>query len=254
MAELVLESVSKADLEKSIKLCKDKEKEFKDKEILKAKYTKMREKFEEAQKTFDEWIEKTKSMKLNTGADKTLYSEYIAGKEATLSLVELKNIQNAHISEKDGDWESLDPNNTTIEAKVDFVDKMKQVGHDFLHGKGLAKGVVTTAIGVCIAELLTQGVTSYLVSKGIMGSAMGLMGLGQLGLQALPGVLTAVGGGIAAFTGISSIVAVTAGIAAVGLAVPVITNAINKVKKKYKEAHNFDKNMQELAEKQASLS
>ena len=252
MATLVLEAMVSADLTEAIKICKNKEKEFKDKEILKAKYTKMREKFEEAQKTFDERIEKTKSMKLNTGDGKTLYSEYIEGKEATLSLVELKKIQKAHLRKKDGDWEKFNSSDTMIDTEIDFVDKMKQVGHDFLHGKGLAKGIATTAFGICIAEILAQGATSYLVSQGIMSSAMGLMGLGQLGLQAVPGLLTAAGGGLATLAGMASFMAPMLAVGTAIVALPIINNAIEKVKKKYKDAHAFENNMQKLAEKQAA--
>jgi hypothetical protein len=108
--------------------------------------------------------------------------------------------------------------------------------------------------GVLIGELLTQSITSKLVADGVLKSSMGLLGLGEMGLNALPGLWQTISGSLAAFTGISSTVLVASGVFAVAAAIPMVTHLVKKVKSKVKEAGAFEENMKKMAEEGLSRS
>ena len=254
MAEFDPNSLTKASLPEAIKTCKKYETKYKDKEIKKKKYEDMRNVFEKAQTTLDKAINATKNIQMASG--KSFYEEFVKGNEMSVSLCWLGtklNEERINGNVASGD----DPNFgsfSNVEFHYDFIDGTKQVWHDFTHGKGLSKGLATVAGGVLVGELLTKGITSLLVKKGILEGSMGLLGLGQLGIQYAPmawQALTSAAGAVAAW---SSVLPIAAGAFVAVKAIPVIKNLVDKVKAKFKEAGAFDENMEKLVAGQKTLS
>lgn len=248
MAAIDPKNLTKASFPEAIKTCKKYESKFKDKEVKKKKYEGMRKVFEESEETLNKAIEATKSITMASG--KSFYDEFVDGKEATVSLAWLGDklaTESARIT--GGDIPDLGAH-VSVEFKYDFVDRMKQLGIDFTKGKGLAKGITTAASGVLIGELLTQGVTSFLAKKGIIDGAMGLLGLGKLGIEYAPMAWQAIAGAATSIASWSMLVPIAAGVLVAVKTVPVIKNIVDKVKAKHKEAGAFDENMQKILTEQ----
>lgn len=257
MAEFVIGTMTEADFSKAIDTCRKQEKLLKDKEVKRKKYADMRAKFEKGKEEYKKAIEQAKKTKVKIGGEeKSFYDEFIKGKESTLTLVKIHDLKETHkpniTPETLAEAEKIADSDIIVSTHVDFIDDIKQVGHDILHGKGLGKGIMTVSAGLFISELLTQGITSYLVQNGVMQSSMGLLGLGQLGIQALPGALQGITSALTSFAGWSSVAAITGGVFAVAAVIPLITNAVKKVQAKHKEAHSFEDNMNKLAAEQAA--
>ncbi len=248
MAAFDPNNLTKASLPEAIKICINRENIYKDKEVKKKKYEDMRKVFEKAQKTLDKAIEKTRTIKMD--GDKSFYEEFVSGNETAVSLswlgMKLAE-QREHIRE--GEAPNLGEFGS-VAYKYDFIDKTKQVGIDFTKGKGLAKGITNVAVGVLVGELLTQGVTAFLTKKGIMDGAMGLIGLGKLGIEFAPTAWQAITMAATSLAGWSMPIVVAGATLAAVKAVPMIRSLVEKVKAKHKEAGAFDANMQKLIAEQ----
>ena len=260
MANVDVSYLRTADLSKAITTCRKQENKFKDQEIKKAKYANMRKKFETANEIMKTSIEESKQVKVNIGGEeKSFYDEFIKGKEAVITIAEINTLKEAHrgevTAETKSHFDKMGTNDAVVvNTRVDFIDTLSQVGHDILHGKGVGKGILMASAGVLIGELLTQSITSKLVADGVLKSSMGLLGLGEMGLNALPGLWQTISGSLAAFTGISSTVLVASGVFAVAAAIPMVTHLVKKVKSKVKEAGAFEENMKKMAEEGLSRS
>ena len=244
MATFDPQSLTQTSLAEAIKTCKKFEAKYKDKEIKKKKYGDIRKTLEKSEETLNKAVEATKNIKMQSG--KSFFEEFVEGKEAAVSLAWL----GAKLGvEKDRITEGKLPNlgsDVSVEFKYDFVDKTKQTWFNLTHGKGIAKGLTTAAGGILIGELLTQGVTAYLTKKGIMDGAMGLLGLGKLGIEFAPTAWQAIVGAAGALTSWSMVACVAAGALVAVKAIPMVRNLVEKAKAKHKEAGAFDENMQKL--------
>ena len=136
---------------------------------------------------------------------------------------------------------------------VTLLEQNEKLGKKiYITGKGRCN-VTNVAVGVLVGELLTHGVTAFLTKKGIMDGAMGLMGLGKLGIDFAPVAWQALTGAAGALAAWSPLL-VTAGITFAAVkAIPMIRNVVDAVKKKHKEAHAFDANMQKLIAEQKEM-
>ena len=254
--EFVVENFTQASFPKAITICKKAEDKYKDKDVKKAKYTNLRKKLEKGKEKLIDSIEKTKSITMASG--NSFYQDFIEGKDETaVSLAWLGEqilLHGSEITAGRDVADSLNVGETKVDIKYDFVDMTKQAGNDLINGKGLSNGLVTTAIGVGLAEFLAHTVTSSLVKEGIMQSSMGLMGVLNLGVQNLPLAWQGLTGAIGSLWAFSPVATIAAGAFVALKVVPMIKNAIDKTKAKHKEAHAFESNMEKLVNEQAVLS
>lgn len=250
METLSPEFLTKASFPKAIELCQKQEGKYKTQEVKKAKYAQMRKKLEKAQEKLDNAIEETRSIKIG---DTTFFDSFIKGKEDAVSLTWLgTKLEEQKAGITDGKAPDVGTPDVDV-VHIDFVDRTKQVWHDLTHGKGIAKGLFTAAAGICVGEVLTQGVTASLVRDGIMQSSMGLVGLGQLGLQNLPLAWNAISGAITGLFAWSPVAVVAAGALAALKVIPAIRGLVDKVKAKAKSATEFETGIQKLVQEQKGM-
>lgn len=251
METLSPELMTAASFPKAIDLCKKQETKFKSQEVKKQKYAQMRKKLETAQEKLEKAVEATKTIKMND--DKTFFDSFVKGKESAVSLLWLgEKLEEQKSNIKEGKVPNVEAYDIDV-AHIDFVDQTKQVMHDFLHGKGLSKGLFTAVAGVGIAEVLSQGITASLVRNGVMQSSMGLMGLGKLAWQNLPVAWQAISGAMTNLFAWSPI-AVVAGGALIALkALPMIRGMIDKVAAKVKSKTEFEHGIQKLMQEQKGM-
>lgn len=257
MAFLEIKHMDESLFSKAIDICMKQERRFKDKEVKKKRYTAMREKFEKGKETFRQLIEITKTIKVKDGTEEvSFFDKFIKGKESTLTIAKIYALKEAHSADITADTkenaDKIVDDDTMVDLHEDFIDDVKQVGHDILHGKGLGKGIMTASLGVCAVELLTHGITSQLTKQGIMQGSMGLLGLGKMGLEALPGAWQGITSAFTAFAGWSPVAAITGGVFVAAAVIPLVTNMVKKIQDKNKEARAFGENMNKLVEEQAS--
>ena len=246
---------SEKTFKKAIELCDSKISLLKNKPEQAEKFKKLKNSIQETEKRQKQIIEKTKTIKLVNPTDPnkpTFFDEYIAGKENIVSLCwlgsKLNEAKNAGELEQSSIAvvEGMDFKTKAIDPHYDFVDRTKSVMKQFLNGTGVSKQVAKGCIFAGLGELLSRGVTGYLAQEGIMQSAMGLVGLGKLGISQLPKLLPILQTGLTMVMGLPQLTLIAGGALAIIKGVPMIKKHIDKVKKKFKNANAFDKGMSEL--------
>lgn len=244
--------IARNNFDKSIEICKKNIDRFKGKENEK-KYQLMLKELESAKKKLNEAIEKSRSIKMKD--DKTFYESFVQGNETVVTLAWLGDKINAEREKGEiAEDQSVDLSTQAVDVHYDFVEKTKKAGKDLLNGKGISKGVINALFGICIGELLTKGVTSLLVKKGIMSESMGLVGLAKLGIANLPKVWAAIKTGLAAAWNFSALSVIGVGALGLAIAIPKVKHLIDKTKKKCKEANEFENNINEMINSQATLA
>lgn len=257
----------KSKFDEVIKICDKQIKVFKNNPDRAKVYEKAKKALQEAQKKLKDAIEKTKSIETtfvdpaDSSRKLSFYEKYIGeGNENFVSLCWLSGkiaaeksasrIEAGSVAEAD----ALDLNAKEIEVKYDMVDRTKRITKQFLQGKGVAQWLTKGCLAVGIGEILAKGVTSYLAKEGIMSGAMGLFGLGKLGISKLPALWTALGTGMTALTGWSTLfVGAAAGFAALK-AIPVVNNFVNKVKTRYKDVHSYEQGVNDILKAQETTA
>ena len=139
-----------------------------------------------------------------------------------------------------------------VNPNYDMIDRSKSFANQILEGKGASKWLTRGCLAVGLGEILSHGVTQYLVTQGIMGEAMGLFGVAKLGVAQLPALWTSICGGFTALAGFSPVL-LGAGIGLAALAtLPLIKRFADKIKQKHKDAQGFDKGIEKILKDQES--
>lgn len=244
--------IAKSNFDNAIKTCQKSVDKFKGSERQK-KYVLMLNELKSAKQKLDDAIEKTKSITMKDG--KTFYESFVEGNESAVTLAWLGDkINNERSKGEVTTDQAVDVSTNEVDVHYDFVDRTKKAGKDLFDGKGIAKGLVNATIGVMVGELLTKGVTSLLVKNGVMSEAMGLVGLGKMGIANLPRLLPALKTGALAVWNFSPIIGVAIPALIALKAVPMVKHFVDKTKSKVKEASQFENNINEMVSKQGSLA
>lgn len=226
--------MSEENFDKSIKICQTYAAKYAANPVKSQKYKDTQKRLEESKKKLIETKEKTKKIMVTVKEDgkdvtKSFYDAYIAGKEKTVTINWIGAQLKLHENEIDGKDKNLD---TTMEdvfhEKYDFVDATKQVATDFVEGKGSSNGIAKKCIMVGVAELLTKGISSFLVGKGKLSESFGLIGLAKTLVTNFPNYMASLGGGMQAVWGFSPVVAITGGVLLASKVIPRLKNMFDK--------------------------
>ena len=255
------ETLYRGQFAKAIMLCDQKIKYYKNKPEKAKKFEKLRDAYRESQSKVNAIIEKTKTIELVHPTDSTkpsFYDEFVSGKEDFVSLCwlssKLTSMKSAGelTTSTEAVVDTLDFTAKNPDVKWDITDTTKSIWNQFKNGTGVSQKVLKGSLFVCLGELLTQGITSALAKEGIMQGAMGLIGLGKLGVAQLPKLLPFVESGIGFILGLPHLALIGGGVAAVVATVPAVKKMIDKVKKKHKNAEAFDKGMEQIEAEQSA--
>lgn len=253
MTAIIPELIAKGNFDSSIIIARKTAEKFKSNEGKANKYKRMQAMLESTKKKLDNAIEKTKSIMLSSG--KSFYEEYVQADESSVTLAWL----GTKLGEKSSEITSGSPSEIDVTAEsfvghYDFIDRTKKVGSDLLNGKGISNGLVKTCIGVGVAELLTQGITSYLTKQGIMSASLDLIGLGKLGIANIPTAIAGLKAGIGALWGVSMVGLVAGGVFVALKTIPAIKHLVDKAKANHKDNHALEDNIENMIKGQTVLS
>ena len=267
MAMTDLKEIQKGKFAEAIKICDNQIKTFKNSPDKQKKYQEAKKALQEAQAKLNDIIEKTKTILLNEPdpADATkklsFYDKFIGKKNenfVTLAWLSSKiaiektagNFETASVAVVD----ELKFGAKEIDPRFDMIDRTKSITKQFLEGKGVSAWLAKGCLAVGIGEILTKGITSYLAKEGIMQSAMGLFGLGKLGIAHLPTLWASLSAGMTTLVGFAPLAVGAAAAFAVVKGIPMVNNLINKVKKKHKDAYAFDKGIEKILKEQEATA
>lgn len=197
-------------------------------------------------------IEKLKAIKLED--DRTFYDAYVSGKDDFVSFERLSELLSAHrgdIKEESlATVDGLDLSTKTQNTRYDIIDYTKKVAKDLTTGGSLSKKIQKGCLFTFFGELLSQGITSALVKRGVMDYSMGLIGLGKLGIQKAPLLLPYLEQGAMMIAGMPQLALIAGGAFLVMKGIPLIKRSINKVKEKMQNAKAVDKKYEEIVMQQ----
>lgn len=258
--------IQKGKFDEAIKICDKQAKNFKNNPERANVYENAKKALQAAQKKLKEAVEATKSIETTTvdPTDSTkkqsFYDKFIKDKEDFVTLCWLSakiaseksssSIEAGSVAAAD----ELKLNANEIETKYDIIDRTKRITKQILEGKGVAKWLTRGCLAVGLGEILAKGVTGYLAKEGIMSGALGLFGLGKLGISKLPALWSAIGTGVTALTGWSALFVGAAAGFAVLKTIPVVSNFVKSIKTKYKNAHTYEQGIESLLKSQEATN
>lgn len=203
------------------------------------------------------------------GNEVSFYDEVVKTRGAAINLATVQYEMNEWIKKKNNEGkaltadsekqvkelEGLDLSVEEVNVHYNPIDRCKKAGLDILNGRGVAKGIMTTAAVVGIGDILCKGVSSMLVKEGIISQTYNLIGLGKLGIQNLPALGELLAGSLKTFAEFSTL-GFAGGAVILGLAaIPVVKGIIDKVKAKYKNSVAVEQALaDELNKGQVALS
>lgn len=269
-----IDEVSFESFETTIKNCKT----ILEKKIKAEKNPVKADKYKNALTVYNAGLEKynkvnevCKNMKVadTTGNEVSFYDEVVKARGAAINLATVQYEMNEWIEAKKtegkkltadsikqaDEFDGLDLSVEEVNVHYNPIDRCKKAGLDILNGRGVAKGIMTTAAVVGIGDILCKGVTTVLAKEGIISGALDLVGLGKLGIQNLPALGELLAGGLKTFAEFSTL-GLAGGAVILGLAaIPVVKGIIDKVKAKHKNAVAVEQALaDELNKGQVALS
>lgn len=229
------------------------------------KYKKAQNVYNAGLEKYEKTIEMCKKLEMTTDGDKKVnfYTDVIEKRNASINLATVQYEMNKWIEKNQGEGYSLtdeakkksekfsdaDLSVDVIDVHYNPVDRCKKAGKDILEGKGISKGLMTTAAVAGIGDILCKGVSSMLVKEGIISQTYNLIGLGKLGIQNLPALGNLIAGGLKTFAEFSSL-GLAGGAVVLGLsAIPVVKGVVDKVKAKYKNSIKVEQDLAEALNK-----
>lgn len=259
MAPISPSQIQSGNFKAAITLCDSKISLLKNKPDRAKKYEALKKAYQAAQTKLNKIVEKCKTIKLASPTDPnkpTFFDEYIAGKEAMVTLAwlstKLEAVKDAGgiVAESIAVVEGLDFKAKEVDVHYDFIDATKNLTKQITNGTGVSKTITRSCLFVALGELLSRGVTSVLAGSGIMSGSMGLVGLGKLGISQIPKLWPILQSGAQMLMGLPQLTLIAGGAFALFKGIPMIKKHIDGVKKKHKNAQAFDKGMEELMNNQ----
>lgn len=235
-------------LDKAIETCKKYAKKFASNPVRAQKYIDAQKRFENAKKKLLSAIEQTKEVKVMVdGKEMSFYDAYIKGKEKTVTIKWIGDQLKLHSGEMVEPSKIDTTMDNVIYEKYDFVDATKNAALDIVNGKGLSNGLVKASILVGVSELVTKGITSYLVGTGALAESFGLVGLAKTLAANFPSYMSALGTGFSTLVGFSPLVAITGGVLVATKLIPRIKQTMDKNAKKLKDKAAGEVELDKLA-------
>lgn len=237
-------------LDKAIEICKKYAKQFASNPVRAQKYIDAQKGFENAKKKLLSTIEQAKEVDVTVmvdGKEMSFYDAYIKGKENTVTIkwigdqLKLHTVKMVEPSKIDTTMDNV------IYEKYDFVDATKNAALDIVNGKGLSNGLVKASILVGVSELVTKGITSYLVGTGALAESFGLVGLAKTLVANFPSYMSALGTGFSTLVGFSPLIAITGGVLVATKLIPRVKQAMDKNAKKLKDKAAGEVELDKLA-------
>ena len=257
--------IQKGSFPETYKLLDAQIKKYNNDPVKKKFYENIKSRVKDAEKSCNSLIEKSKQIMLKDPADptktKSFFDLYVSGKEQFVSLLWFSDkigseerLGNIDHTASTVNIASLSYDNGSVNTKPDFIDKTKSVWHQFTHQKGIAKFLANGCLAVGLGEVISKGVTSYLVKEEIVKSSMGLFGLVEMGIDKLPLLSEALSFGMNTIWNFSPLAVGLAGGFIALKAIPLARGLVDKLKAKHKDANALETGIKKVLNDQPDQS